>query len=68
LTTSQKKAVVAAFEAVGVSERKAFIAVGLARCTHRHNGKNCTVGIRSAISRTEIVRLPWYKKMGGVMV
>jgi putative transposase len=36
LTTSQKRAVVAAFEEVGVSERKACIAVGLPRGTHRH--------------------------------
>ncbi len=36
MTTSQKRAVVAAFEEVGVSERKACIAVGLRRGTHRH--------------------------------
>jgi putative transposase len=36
LTTSQKIAVLAAYEEVGVSERKACIAVGLARGTHRH--------------------------------
>jgi len=36
LTTTQKRAVAAAFEEVGVSERKACIAVGLPRGTHRH--------------------------------
>jgi NAD(P)-dependent dehydrogenase (short-subunit alcohol dehydrogenase family) len=36
--------------------------------TARVAGKNCTVGIRSAISRTEIVRLLRYEKMGGVII
>ncbi len=36
MTTSQKIAVLAAYEEVEVSERKACIAVGLARGTHRH--------------------------------
>ena len=36
MTTSQKRAAVAAFEEVGVSERKACIAVGLSRATLRH--------------------------------
>ena len=36
MTTSQKRAVVAAFEVGGVSERKACIAAGLARGIHRH--------------------------------
>ncbi len=76
MTTSQKRAAVAAFEEVGVSERKACIAVGLSRATLRHKStkkddsalRNLIIEIAHARRRFGYERITWLLKLDGMSV
>jgi len=61
LTTSQKRAAVAAFEEVGVSERKACIAVGLARATLRHKSTKKD----DSVLRKQIIEIAYARRRFG---
>ncbi|MCA0312689.1 MAG: IS3 family transposase [Candidatus Melainabacteria bacterium] len=76
LTISQRIAIVAAFEVVGVSERKDCIAVGLARGTHRHKStkkdeselREQIKEIAHARKRFCYERITWLLQRGGLRI